>query len=47
MAQPISGNLASCHAVSVTYSDRITVILQISEREIILLDLGSHDDIYR
>jgi mRNA-degrading endonuclease YafQ of YafQ-DinJ toxin-antitoxin module len=44
---PLSCNLAGCQAVSVTCSYRITVILQITEREIILLDIGSHDDVYR
>jgi mRNA-degrading endonuclease YafQ of YafQ-DinJ toxin-antitoxin module len=43
---PLSGNLAGCHAVCVTYSYHITVILQITEREIILLDIGSHDDVH-
>ena len=44
---PLRGDLAGCHAVSVTYSYRITIILQLTEREIILLDIGSHDDVYR
>lgn len=44
---PLRGELAGCHAVSVTYSYRLTIILQLTEREIILLDIGSHDDVYR
>jgi len=44
---PSSGQLADCHAVSVTYSYRITLILQIDAGEIVLLDIGSHDDVYR
>jgi mRNA-degrading endonuclease YafQ of YafQ-DinJ toxin-antitoxin module len=44
---PLGGNLAGCHAVSVTYSYRITLILQLTEQEIVLLDIGSHDDVYR
>ena len=44
---PLSGKLAGCHAVSLTYSYRITLTLLITDREIILLDIGSHDDVYR
>ncbi len=44
---PLSGPLEGMHALSVTYSYRITVTLQIAEKEIALLDIGSHDDMYR
>lgn len=44
---PLTGKLAGCHAVSLTYSYRITLTLLISEKEIILLDIGSHDEVYR
>lgn len=43
----LSGKLAGCYAVSLTYSYRITLTLMISEKEIILLDIGSHDEVYR
>ena len=43
----LSGKLAGCYAVSLTYSYRITLTLMVSEKEIILLDIGSHDDVYR
>jgi mRNA interferase YafQ len=43
----LSGNLAGLHAVSVTYAYRIVLTLQISEREITLLNIGSHDEVYR
>jgi mRNA-degrading endonuclease YafQ of YafQ-DinJ toxin-antitoxin module len=33
-------------AVSLTYSYRITLTLQITENEILLLDIGSHDEVY-
>jgi len=33
-------------AVSLTYSYRITLTLQITEHEILLLDIGSHDEVY-
>ena len=35
------------HAVSLTYSNRIILTLKVTESEIILLDVGSHDDVYR
>ena len=44
---PLGGKLAGCHAVSLTYSYRITLTLLINEKEIILLDIGSHDEVYR
>ena len=43
----LSGKLAGCYAVSLTYSYRITLTLMVTEQEIILLDIGSHDDVYR
>lgn len=42
-----TGKLSGCHAVSLTYSYRLTLTLLISEREIVLLDIGSHDEVYR
>jgi len=44
---PLGGKLAGCHAVSLTYSFRITLTLLITDKEIILLDIGSHDEVYR
>jgi addiction module RelE/StbE family toxin len=44
---PLSGKLDGCLAVSLTYSYRITLTLLITEKEIILLDIGSHDEVYR
>ena len=44
---PLSGKLSGCHAVSLTYSFRITLTLLITGKEIILLDIGSHDEVYR
>lgn len=44
---PLTGKLSGCHAVSLTYSYRITLTLLITEREIVLLDIGSHDEVYR
>lgn len=44
---PLSGKLAGLHAISLTYSYRITLTLMVSKKEIILLDIGSHDEVYR
>lgn len=44
---PLSGKLAGCYAVSLTYSYRVTITLFVKEKEIILLDIGSHDEVYR
>jgi mRNA-degrading endonuclease YafQ of YafQ-DinJ toxin-antitoxin module len=43
----LSDQLAGLHAVSVTYAYRIVLTLRISEREITLLNIGSHDEVYR
>ena len=43
----LGGKLDGCHAVSLTYSYRITLTLLITDKEIILLDIGSHDEVYR
>jgi addiction module RelE/StbE family toxin len=44
---PLSGKLAGCHAVSLTHAYRITLTLLITDKEISLLDVGSHDEVYR
>lgn len=44
---PLACKLSGCHAVRLTYSYRITLTLLITEKEIILLDIGSHDEVYR
>ena len=44
---PLKGNLAGKHAVSLTYSHRIVLILAMAEGEIVLLDVGTHDQAYR
>lgn len=43
---PLSGKLQGLQAVSLTYSYRITLTLQITEHEILLIDIGSHDEVY-
>ena len=44
---PLSGKFAGLYAIRLTYSYRITLTLMVSEKEIILLDIGSHDEVYR
>jgi len=43
----LSGKLKGLHAIRITYSYRITLVLKISEQRLTLLDIGSHDDVYR
>jgi mRNA-degrading endonuclease YafQ of YafQ-DinJ toxin-antitoxin module len=43
----LGGNLIGIKAVSITYSYRITLTIVVTEKEIILLDVGSHDEVYR
>ncbi len=42
-----TGKLAGCHAGSLTYGYRITLTLIFFHQEIVLLDIGSHDEVYR
>jgi mRNA-degrading endonuclease YafQ of YafQ-DinJ toxin-antitoxin module len=43
----LKGNYKGVQAVSITYSYRITLTIVVSDREIILLDVGSHEEVYR
>ena len=42
---PLTDKLQGMQAVSLTYSYRITLTLQITEHEILLIDIGSHDEV--
>ena len=42
----LSGRHQGKHAVSLTYSYRIVIRLVLSDSEIFLLDVGSHDEVY-
>ena len=44
---PLGGRLSGCWAVRITYSYRVVLALELTEQEITLLDIGSHDDVYR
>ncbi len=35
------------HAVRLTYEYRIVLILRMTAREVLLLDVGSHDEVYQ
>jgi len=43
---PLKGRLQNVHSVSINMSYRITLELLITEKEIILINIGSHDDVY-
>lgn len=42
----LSGSLADLHCVSINLSYRITIEFLISDRKIIPVDVGSHDNVY-
>jgi len=44
---PLGGKLGDVQAVSLTYSYRLTLLLKVTEQEIVLLDLGTHDEVCR
>ncbi len=43
----LKGRHRDKHAVSLTYSYRIVLVLRKMQGELILLDVGSHDEVYR
>ena len=42
----LAGRLAGLHAVAITLQYRITLELELREREVILVNLGSHGEVY-
>lgn len=44
---PLHGALEGKQAVRLSYSDRIVLRVVRRDREIVLLDIGGHDDVYR
>ena len=42
----LTGDLAGLHAVSLTYAYRIVLVLRIVESEVVLVNIGSHDQVY-
>lgn len=43
----LKGELEGLHAVTLTHAYRITLTLRITRKEIVLLDIGTHDEVYR
>lgn len=43
---PLAGRFQGSYAISVTFNYRITFTIQVTEKEIVLLDVGSHDEVY-
>ncbi len=43
----LRGKLDGVFAVSITYSQRLTLTIKITKKGLINLDIGSHDEIYR
>ncbi len=42
----LKGKLKDKYGVSITYQYRITIGIQTNENEVILMDIGSHDEVY-
>ena len=42
----LQGKHRGKHAVSLTYSHRIVLVLRVLAKEIVLLDIGTHDEVY-
>ena len=43
---PLRGEFEGLHAVSVSFAYRIVCMLKVADKEIVLLDIGSHDEVY-
>jgi addiction module RelE/StbE family toxin len=43
----LGGRMKDIQAVSLTHSYRITLTIMVTDKEILLLDIGSHDEVYR
>ena len=42
----LSGSLQGMQAVSITYTYRIVLCVEITDKEVILHNIGSHDEVY-
>ncbi len=42
----LQGSLEKFHAVRLTYEYRIVLVLIVIDEQIILVDIGTHDDVY-
>ena len=43
----LQGKHRGKYAVRLTYEHRIVLILRFSQKEVVLLDVGTHDEVYR
>ena len=43
---PLTGRLAGKQAVSINYAYRIVLCIEVADREIILHNIGTHDEVY-
>ncbi len=43
----LRGGMKGLHAIRLSYSDRIVLVLLFVEHEIVLLSIGTHDEVYR
>ena len=43
---PLKGKLAGLHSISINISYRISLEMVISEQEILLVSIGTHDEVY-
>lgn len=43
----LGGKFKGIQAVSLTYEYRITLIVLVTAKEVVLLDIGGHDEVYR
>jgi mRNA-degrading endonuclease YafQ of YafQ-DinJ toxin-antitoxin module len=44
---PLRGKHQGKQAASLTYEYRLILILRLTAKEVVLLDVGAHDDVYR
>jgi addiction module RelE/StbE family toxin len=44
---PLQGRLSALHSISINLSYRITLEIMITDKEIILVNVGSHEEVYR
>ena len=44
---PLKGKLSALHSVSINLSYRIALEMIITEKEIVLVNIGSHDEVYQ
>jgi addiction module RelE/StbE family toxin len=44
---PLQGKLAGLHSVSINISYRVTLEVVVKDREVVLVNIGTHDEVYR